>query len=99
MSSDGSGRLIATVYRNSLTALSIRVEPNWRDFVDTEDAPFVEEFLSELPIRNVEDPSSLWKQLIQINWGLIVTGIVHQSALVRQVANCANSTEPPQASH
>jgi len=102
--SGAPGRLIATVCRDLSNSLTIRVEPEWQRFVNLEDAQDVEEFLADLSIRSVEDPTSLWAQLIQINWGLVVTGELYRTALVQgpvesQTAAKKPITSSPQTTH
>ena len=99
-----SGRLIATVGRDLLNGLTIRIEPGWQGIVDLEDAPEVEEFLSDLSSRSVEDPDALWAQLIQINWGLVVTGTVHHAQVIKRIVEESPRTEQllgrsPQSTH
>jgi hypothetical protein len=75
---DVSGRIIVCVYRSPDGMLAIEVERSWQAYVEPEDVSEVNELLADLSARSVVDPSGLWCQLIQINWGLIVTGTVRR---------------------
>lgn len=84
-SEDASIIAIATLNEDS--QLTVAVAPDWRAFVEHEDAKYIQSLLEDISERSKLSPEALFEQLSSLNVGPLVTqetgtGLLDQVPLV-----------------
>jgi len=75
-----TGPILLLAYQEPTGNVALFVEPEWRQFVLDIDRQEVEALLQDFYIRAESDPSSLMKQLAELNSGCLVTTMPEKDA-------------------